>query len=92
MLKKILFAAGIVVLMMAVSSQAKVDIASVVATIINEAESGNIDAFFLLGLMHEFGRGVRPNNIAAKQYYGKACDKGFQPGCDQYRRLNEAGY
>ena len=27
-----------------------------------------------------------------KEYFGKACDLGYQKGCDSYRKLNEHGY
>ena len=42
--------------------------------------------------MYEIGQGVRQDKRAAKEWYGKACDAGFQDGCDKYRELNEAGF
>ena len=32
------------------------------------------------------------NAKIAKEYFGKACDLGYQKGCDSYRKLNEHGY
>ncbi|MDA3045958.1 sel1 repeat family protein [Campylobacter sp. VBCF_06 NA8] len=32
------------------------------------------------------------NIYQAKEYFGKACDLGFQKGCDDYRYLNTIGY
>ncbi|EET79321.1 Sel1 repeat protein [Campylobacter showae RM3277] len=45
-----------------------------------------------LGVLYEYGQGVRQNFPTAKEYYGKACDLGLQLGCDNYRELNEKGY
>ena len=46
-----------------------------------------------LGFFYEDGLGgLKRNRATAKEWYGKACDKGYQHGCDQYRRLNERGY
>ena len=41
--------------------------------------------------MYIKGEGVRQDIRMAKEYFGKACDNGFQEGCDLYRKLNEIG-
>ena len=46
---------------------------------------------FGLGFLYKNGQGVRQDFSTAKQYYGKACDLGFQIGCNWYRKLNERG-
>ena len=48
-------------------------------------------AQFNLGVMYHNGQGVRQNKKIAKEWFGKACDNGDQSGCDEYRKLNEAG-
>ena len=45
-----------------------------------------------LGFLYDEGQGVKRNYQQAKTYFGKACDLGFQLGCDYYRKLNEQGY
>lgn len=56
------------------------------------ASQGNASAQFNLGVMHEIGKSVRQDRAKAKEYYGKACDQGHQPGCNEYRQLNERGF
>lgn len=56
------------------------------------AHQGFAEAQFNLGVMYSKGHGVRQNKSTAKRYYGQACDNGNQPGCDNYRILNEQGY
>ena len=56
------------------------------------ANQGNENAQFNLGVMHEIGKSVRQDRAKAKEYYGKACDQGHQPGCNEYRQLNERGF
>lgn len=50
------------------------------------------DSQFELAKMYEKGLGVRQDKEKAKEWYGKVCDAGFQTGCNEYRRLNEAGF
>ncbi len=45
-----------------------------------------------LGHLYYNGQGLRQDKSRAKEYYGKACDLGHQPGCDNYKKLNEQGY
>lgn len=52
------------------------------------ANQGDPNAQIILGLIYEFGHGVRQNYTIAKEWYGKACDKGEQRGCEGYARLN----
>ena len=47
---------------------------------------------FIIGHHYQNGELVRQNKNTAKEYYGKACDYGYQDGCDAYRKLNEQGY
>lgn len=56
------------------------------------ATSNHSDSQFELGKMYEKGLGVRQDREKAKEWYGKVCDGGFQHGCEEYRRLNEAGF
>lgn len=44
-----------------------------------------------LGLLYYQGKGVRQDKVAAKKYFGKACDLGEESGCNNYRILNEQG-
>ena len=41
----------------------------------------------LLGLMYEFGTGVRQSREDALTFYGKACDLKNELGCKNYARL-----
>lgn len=41
-----------------------------------------------MGVQYEEGVGLRQDARKAKEYYGKACDLGYQDGCDEYKRLN----
>lgn len=50
------------------------------------------EAQYNLGLMYENGQGVRQNKVTAKELFGRACAKGNQLGCDNYRILNQQGY
>ena len=52
------------------------------------AIQGDSDAQYNLGVMYYEGEGVRQNIATAKEFFGKACDNGFQQGCDNYRKLN----
>jgi TPR repeat protein len=56
------------------------------------ALQGEASAQFNIGVMYHNGQGVRQNKKIAKEWFGKACDNGLQEGCDEYRKLNEAGY
>ena len=56
------------------------------------AEQGVAEAQYNLGAMYYSGQGVRQNFHLSKEWFGKACDSGWQKGCDQYRSLNQAGY
>lgn len=47
---------------------------------------------YVVGEMYELGRGTRQNLREAKENYGISCDKGWQDGCDNYRRLNEKAF
>lgn len=57
-----------------------------------EAKQGHAAALFGLGTLYAFGHGVRQDIHKAKEFFGQACDKGDQFGCDQYRKLNQQGY
>ena len=57
------------------------------------ANKGDARGQGALGFFYEDGLGgLKRNRATAKEWYGKACDKGLQAGCDEYRRLNERGY
>lgn len=40
------------------------------------AEEGVVQAFIQIGLMYDFGRGVRQDYLQARQWYSRAADKG----------------
>ena len=42
--------------------------------------------------MYKNGYGVKQDKKIAKEWFGKACDGGFQVGCDNYKILNQQGY
>jgi len=57
------------------------------------ANKGDARGQAMLAHFYEYGLGgLRQNRAAAKELYGKICDKGYQAGCDEYRRLNQRGY
>ncbi|MCR5259241.1 MAG: sel1 repeat family protein [Desulfovibrio sp.] len=56
------------------------------------AAQGLAVAQYNLGAMYLNGDGVRQDKKTAKEWLGKACDNGCQSGCDEYRKLNEAGF
>ncbi|MBQ4491967.1 MAG: sel1 repeat family protein, partial [Deltaproteobacteria bacterium] len=55
------------------------------------AAQGNAKAQYNLGVMYHEGQGVRQDKQTAKEWFSKACNNGDQQGCDNYRKLNEAG-
>lgn len=55
-------------------------------------DGGDAAGCALLGVRYEEGEGVKQNKSKAKELYGKACDMKLQLGCEEYKRLNEAGY
>jgi len=56
------------------------------------AEQGNTDSQNNLGVMYEYGQGVKQNKRKAKELYGKACNNKNSLGCKNYKILNEQGY
>ena len=57
------------------------------------ANQGDIQGQGTLGYFYEKGLGgFRRNRAAAKELYGKVCDKGNRTGCSEKRRLNERSY
>lgn len=57
------------------------------------ANKGDARGQAMLAYFYEYGLGgLRKNTATAKELFGKTCDKGFQAGCDEYRRLNQYGY
>lgn len=57
------------------------------------AKQGYVQGQGMLGLFYESGLGgLKRNRSTAKEWYGKACDKGSQEGCNEYRRLNQRGF
>ena len=56
------------------------------------ANQGNTKAQFNLGIMYANGQGVIQDKKRAKEYFRKACDGGYQKGCDEYKKLNQQGY
>lgn len=56
------------------------------------AKQNNVFAQSYVALMYEYGDGVSQNKTTAKEWHGKACDNGYQGGCDSYKKLNEQGY
>lgn len=58
----------------------------------NEVSKIQAGSCFNLGQMYYSGRGVRQDYHKAAELYKKACDLGYQIGCDNYKIINEAGY
>lgn len=56
------------------------------------AEQKHATAQYNLGVTYHNGERVRQDKSVAKEWFGKACDNGEQKGCDDYGKLNEAGY
>lgn len=57
------------------------------------ANQGHNRARYNIGLMYRDGLGVRQDKLKAKSLFGKVCDSGlYQDGCNEYRKLNEAGF
>jgi len=57
------------------------------------AVQGHVRAYYNLGVMYINGEGGGLQNMkTAKEWFGKACDRGLQLGCDAYRELNEASH
>ena len=55
------------------------------------ANQGVAAAQYNLGGLYYNGQGVRQNKSKAKKLYGNACDGGYEPGCHNYKILNEQG-
>lgn len=55
-------------------------------------DGGDSRGCFGLGTIYEFGKGAKQDKRKAKEYYGRACDLKNEKGCQNYARLNEAGY
>ena len=52
------------------------------------AEQGYVKAQFILGGLYLLGKGVQVNKSLAKEWFGKACDNGYQDSCEYYGKLN----
>ena len=55
-------------------------------------DSGEYRGCSGLGILYANGQGARQSYSMAKEYYGKACDLGYQKGCDVFADLNQKGY
>ena len=55
-------------------------------------EGGSMVACSNLGFLYQNGQGVKQNGAKALELYGKACDLGYQDGCEVYKDLRNAGY
>jgi TPR repeat protein len=55
-------------------------------------EQGDPRAQFNLGYMYGNGQGVKQDKFEAKLWYGEACNNKYQKGCDNYKKLKEAGH
>jgi uncharacterized protein len=56
-----------------------------------ECNKGNMFVCQYTGLIYFEGKEVRQNLKVAKEFFGKACDTGWDEGCEYYRLLNEQG-
>ena len=56
------------------------------------AKKVDIEAQYNLGAMYSIGQDVRQDKKIAKEWFGKACDGGYQKDCDTYKILNQQGY
>lgn len=50
-------------------------------------ESKHSDGCYWAGVLYRNGQGVKSNKTQAKELFGKACDLGFQTGCDNYKEM-----
>lgn len=55
-------------------------------------ELGGAKACYNLAALYHDGVGARQNFKKAKEFAGKACDLGYQDGCEAYKQLKNAGY
>jgi TPR repeat protein len=51
------------------------------------AEKGESSAMYNLGFLYDEGHGVAQNYTTAKYWYEKACNLGYQPACDNYKKI-----
>lgn len=49
-------------------------------------------ACYNLAVLYNNGQGARQDFKKAKELAGKACDLGYQDGCEWYKKLRDAGY
>ena len=56
------------------------------------AEKWDVKAQFNLVLIYYNDKGVIKDYKKTKEFFGKACDGGYQKGCDNYKILNQQGY
>ncbi len=54
---------------------------------IKAAEKGEVAAMYILGIMYQEGQGITQNNTTAKYWFEKACNLGYQPACDNYKKI-----
>lgn len=56
-------------------------------------EIESVASCYELGYMYYNGESVMQNKSVAKKYFGLACEEhNFQNSCENYKKLNEAGY
>lgn len=54
----------------------------------NQAKHKIDKSLMSIGYIYLMGCSGKKDLIKAKEYFGQACDKGDQDGCDEYRKLN----
>lgn len=54
----------------------------------NQSKSKMNKSLMSIGYIHLIGCAGQKDTEKAKEYFGQACDKGDQDGCDEYRKLN----
>ena len=71
----------------------KKDLKSALKFFTKSCELKNGVGCYMVGAFYYDGDEVVKQNLSkAKELYGKACDLGYQKGCDKYKELKERGY
>lgn len=52
-----------------------------------QAEAGDAEAQYVMGMVCEHGQGVAHSVKTAKSWYGKACQNGHKESCKRFRQL-----
>ena len=51
------------------------------------ANEGLLASQMHLGALYEEGKGVKPDPATARKWYDRACEQGYEEGCERSARL-----